>query len=359
MRKRVLVTIFTAELFLAACGSKGSDTVQPVNDETSVETTTNHGVEESESTADVDGFTPVGGTIRVGTMTNSELQWIVAVAQEKGIFAQYGLTVETTEFAAGIQTVDAIVQGQLDIGYAADFAAVNRIGQVADVTDLTIFTINNHSGDSYHLYYNPKTVTDINDISGKNVRSGPGTVAEYWVYKLLEYQGLSVDDVNIVNTEDNATTLALAANDELDLIFANPVLQEKLEEYGWQSSEISTETIGSLVYSLLVANRSYLDANNDLVATFLLAYEEAQDYVLSNTDEAADIVYQVFGLDQESFLTYIGTANLELGIPNAAVQDLNEINEWAYHFGLYEHEYNVEDFIDSNPLNTAFGGAQS
>lgn len=38
-----------------------------------------------------------------------------------------GVTFEISEFAAGINTIDAITTGQLDIGNFADYAGINRI----------------------------------------------------------------------------------------------------------------------------------------------------------------------------------------------------------------------------------------
>jgi NitT/TauT family transport system substrate-binding protein len=37
------------------------------------------------------------------------------------------VTFEISEFAAGINTIDAITTGQLDIGNFADYAGINRI----------------------------------------------------------------------------------------------------------------------------------------------------------------------------------------------------------------------------------------
>ncbi|MCD8018754.1 MAG: ABC transporter substrate-binding protein [Clostridiales bacterium] len=67
-------------------------------------------------------------TIRVGVFTGGLDHYLAVIGSEEGIFQEYGINLELTEFASGINTVDAIVTGQADVGMAADFALVNRIG---------------------------------------------------------------------------------------------------------------------------------------------------------------------------------------------------------------------------------------
>lgn len=76
--------------------------------------------------------------VREAVMSNNLDQWLAIIGTEKGFFEDEGIKLEVTEFAAGINTVDAIVTGQADIGVLADYAAVNRIGNTQDKTNLRI-----------------------------------------------------------------------------------------------------------------------------------------------------------------------------------------------------------------------------
>ena len=79
-------------------------------------------------------------TIRVGYMTGQPDQYAGYIGTEQGIFEKYGVKIESSEYAAGINTVDAIATGTVDIGLLADYAAVNRIGNTLDATNLVIFS---------------------------------------------------------------------------------------------------------------------------------------------------------------------------------------------------------------------------
>ena len=111
-------------------------------------------------------------TVRFGYMTGNIDHLITAVGVEKGIFEKNGIDLKTTEYAAGINTVDALTMDQLDIGIAADFAILNRIGNT-EKSDLKIVA-NYANAVGGQLYANPETVKDKNDLKGKRIINLPG-----------------------------------------------------------------------------------------------------------------------------------------------------------------------------------------
>ena len=59
--------------------------------------------------------------LRVANMTGQPDQYADYIGMEQGIFEKYGISLETSEYAAGINTVDAIATGTADTGLLADF----------------------------------------------------------------------------------------------------------------------------------------------------------------------------------------------------------------------------------------------
>ncbi|MEE1217789.1 MAG: hypothetical protein U0K78_09855, partial [Agathobacter sp.] len=79
-------------------------------------------------------------TIRVAVMTGQPDQYQIFIGQQQGFFKKNGVNVETTEYAYGINTIDAVTNKTADTGEMADFAAVNRIGNSQDKTNLVFFS---------------------------------------------------------------------------------------------------------------------------------------------------------------------------------------------------------------------------
>ena len=53
-------------------------------------------------------------TLRVANMTGQPDQYADFIGQQQGIFEKHGINLQTTEFVAGINTVDSIVTGTAD-----------------------------------------------------------------------------------------------------------------------------------------------------------------------------------------------------------------------------------------------------
>lgn len=73
-------------------------------------------------------------------MTGNLDHYASYVGVEQGIFEKYGINLEITEYAFGINTIDAIANGNADVGDMADYAAVNRLGTTLDQTNLVMFS---------------------------------------------------------------------------------------------------------------------------------------------------------------------------------------------------------------------------
>lgn len=171
--------------------------------------------------------------VRLGIMTGYVDQIIAIVAQQKGFYKENGLNVTTSEYAAGINTVDAATTDQIDIGLVADYAYVNRIGNTAGDSELRLIA-NFASSSNTSLYVNPKTVKSLSDLKGKNIIELPGTVWEYWAALSIQSAGLTTKDVHLTKVSSNAEALAVAQSGEGDAFWANGEPESKLQELGWK-----------------------------------------------------------------------------------------------------------------------------
>ena len=150
--------------------------------------------------------------LRVANMTGQPDQYADYIGMEQGIFEKYGISLETSEYAAGINTVDAIATGTADTGLFADFAAVNRIGNTLDNTNLVIFS-DLSSNVSYNggLFVAPKYKDDLDALDeSEGWITSIGTVSEYFNWQAQTYLGLDPSKQKNVNTDSISTQIAVA-----------------------------------------------------------------------------------------------------------------------------------------------------
>lgn len=328
------ISILTAVIFILSVGLTGCSS------QDSLDTT-------SESSADRELT-----TIRLGVMTSNISHQYALIGQQQGIYEKYGLKIEVTEYAAGINTVDALVTGQLDVGFVADFAGINRIGNTSSESNLVFFS-QIASSALTKLYVNPDKIKSLSDLKGKNIITLLGTVWEYWNARTIQMAGLTEDEVEYKAVESAQDGLAIANSGEADAFWSSGENAKRLTEYGWEPI-LTQEDLGSATYQIYMSSNEYLSQNQETVQKFLQATQEIIDYIKNNMDEAADIIYEKTGMSQEVFKSSLTGYNLTLEFNQEVFDGLNEINKWAYENGYYANEFNLADFINTDALAAVY-----
>lgn len=304
---------------------------------------------DSSSDAGSDSLTKV----RLGVMTGNADQWYAIVGNSTGIYKKHGLEVEVTEYAAGINTVDALTTDQLDIGFTADFAGINRIGNTQDQTTLRYIS-NITASTRMDFYVNPEKISGLADVKGKKILVLPGTVWEYWTAKAVEAAGTTVDDVEYVKVDSNQDALVVAKKGNADAFWASGEQAKRLEEYGWKSI-LSQEDLDMTTYSLYMSTEEYVANNQDTVVKFLEATQDIIKYIQENEDDAADLVYNSSGMGQDIFKSSVEAITLTLDFTQDTYDVLQGVADWTYQNGYYDKEFSVADYIATDALSKVDG----
>lgn len=290
--------------------------------------------------------------VREAVMSNNLDQWLAIIGTEKGFFEDEGIKLEVTEFAAGINTVDAIVTGQADIGVLADYAAVNRIGNTQDKTNLRIlFRLAQGAGNS--LYVNPDKVKELSDLAGQGFITLPGTAWDYWNAVTYEKAGIPEDQQNLVRVDSSQAGLAVMTTGQGVAFWAGGVDAKKLEEAGMKPL-VSMNEIGLYTDQYLISSTEYLAENLETVESFVKALKTTQEWVEENTDEASEILENKLKVPKQQFIDKFGNYKMDLDFPEEAVEHFDGIKAWALENGKFAKDYDVNDFTDLTAIKKLY-----
>ena len=298
-------------------------------------------------------------TLRVAIMTGQADQYATYIGSEQGIFEKYGIELTTAEYAAGINTMDAVQNGTADTGLLADFALVNRIGNTLDDTNLVTFselTGGRTGGDTTGGLYVAEEYADnlegLYDSPG--IITNIGTVSEYQNWLALTYIGLDPDKVENINSTDVSSSLSLVSKGEVGAVIASGATAERYEEYGMVLVATSDE-IGIATRSYLMTTTDFLDDNTELLGDYLVALEESVEYITEHLDEVTPDIASKFGIEEDDFQSNWNNLQFNLGFTEEGAQKLEDVAAWAYENGKYDTEYDVRQFIDTSASVLAFG----
>lgn len=294
-------------------------------------------------------------TLRAAVMTGQPDQYIAEVGLQQGVFEKYGINLEVTEYIYGIATIDAIVNGTADIGEMADYAAVNRLGNTYGVTDLVLFSeLTAGSEMTGGLYVAPEYVDNLQGLDGsKGFMTTTGTVVDYYIANAIAWLGLDYDKQNIVAVDSTQTALALAQSNSASAYIVGGANAKYFEEQGWQLVATYTE-LGLTTGSYMLANRTFVDANAELLGNYLLAFEETRQYITDHLDESAAYLAGKLGIVEEDFKANWNNFKIQPGFTEEAAIHLNDVRQWAFDNGRFEAAYDIKEFVDTKAIEVAF-----
>lgn len=294
-------------------------------------------------------------TIRVANMTGEPDQYAGFIGTQQGIFEKYGITLQTTEFVAGINTVDSVVTGTADIGLLADFAAANRFGNTLEATNLVIASdLSSSVSTDGGIYVAPKYADDIASLDGsEGWITNIGTVSEYYNWQAQTYLGLDPDKQKAVNAADASTILGVIHNGNASAIVTSGAMVEKVENEGWVKIADSKD-VDIKISAYLITTKDFAENNTDLLADYLKALNESAQYINDNLDESAKAISAKFGIDEDIFKSNWQRYTIKFGLSESAAAHLDEVNAWAFEHGKFPTEYNIRQFYYTAAAEKAF-----
>ena len=335
MKKKIFTLILTAAIGLSAVACGNKDTAS-----------TDASAQGTEASDELQ-------TVRVAIMTNGTSHWYAVIGDKEGIFEKHGIQVEISEFAAGINTVDAVVTGQADFGNLADYAAVNRIGNTKEDTNLVIIDrISTSEGSAAGGLYVSEDIESVEDLAGQPFANQPGTVWDFWLAKTYEYAGIDEADQNIVEVDSAASAVALQTTGDVKAQWATGTNAAKLEEAGFKSI-LTLDDLGLYTDAYYISTSDYISANPELAKEWIEAQEEIAEWITENPEAAAADFEAVTGQTQEQFLSDLESSRLVTDFTQGTLDHLNGIKDWAVANGRFE-DYDIVDFTDLTALKAVY-----
>jgi NitT/TauT family transport system substrate-binding protein len=294
--------------------------------------------------------------IRLGVMTDSILAYAADIGNAEGIFVRHGLEVDAASFAAGINTIDAVTIGQMDIGFGADFAVLNRLGG-SPTTVLRIFSgLGEGALDSWKLYARGDSIEVPADLAGKPVITRLGTVEEYWHAKTLTSSGIDLASVNFLPVDATMEGVALIQNGSAAAMWANARPAEALNKIEGVHTIADLSAVGAPTISLAVATQEFLTTRQNAVVKYLKAMDEIYDFINNNPQRAAEIVQKASSTPVEQTLINLKNNTNYIDLDQKTFDAADSLYQWAEANGVIKNPYDLHTYVNVDALKAAFPG---
>jgi NitT/TauT family transport system substrate-binding protein len=293
--------------------------------------------------------------IRLGVMTDNFNDYAGAVGNSEGIFAKYGLEVEITSFARGINTIDAVTIGQVDIGGGADFAVLNRLGG-SQTTPLRIFTGMGYTLNAHNLYTKDPSINSPADLAGKSIVVNLGSVDEYYAAQTLNAVGIPQPNVTFLPIDGAMEGVALIRNGTAQAMWATGRAAESLKTIEGIRSVARLSTYVASTANVAIATEQYLEENQRAVEKYLRATEEIYQFFRDNPQRTAEIVNKVNATPVAQVLTNLKTWANYVEFDQKFYDTLERMYTWTEKRGIVKNPYDLHTYVNVDALKAAFPG---
>ncbi|WP_051236216.1 ABC transporter substrate-binding protein [Paenibacillus pinihumi] len=216
---------------------------------------------------------------------------LLTIAKNKGFFeeafSKANAEVKWNEFQSSVPLLEGVVSNRVDFSFIGDGTVVT--GKAAN-SPFTVISVTGVEGNQNSVIVKPDSpIKSISDLKGKTIAVAKGSSGHIFLIKALEKNGLSENDVNLVQLQpDEANPAFQAGNVDAWAIWDPFVTLET--EAGRARIVESVKTMGFIAPAVMIGRDQFLKDHPDLTALYLKVYQQTVEWVASHLDEAADIL---------------------------------------------------------------------
>lgn len=288
----------------------------------------------------------LAGDITIGFAPNLQTLPVV-VAQSEGYFAEEDITLEAVKFTSGRRALEALIGGQLDVAFMAEYPvsiASLREQPFGTFTTLSRYTANRMISKGSIGFEDPSS------LDGKKIGTTMGSNTEFFTEALIEKFGVNAE---VINVSPPDIVPALARGDiDAGIMFPDfyPAAEKAL---GDDYREFRSDAY--IAWFVLSATPEMLNERPDELAAFTRALIKAEAFIKSNPDGAmAALETATEGLlSMETIKAKFPEAEYEIGLSNGLLDILEVQAKWVVGKGMVEAEPSralIKSYLATGPL---------
>ena len=220
---------------------------------------------------------------------------LVYAAQDRGFFADNGLRVTFREYDTGVAALEGVMNGEADIAAGtSEFPLVAKAFQRVPISAIASI---DRPDFIYVVGRKDRGIEQAGDLKGKRIGTVPGSIAQFYLGRLLELHDMSAQDITFVDLRTPKEWRAAITDGDVDaVVLAQPEASSVKASLGSNATFFSVQG-GQPAYALAISTNEWIARHPGLVKKFLTALSEAEDFVERHPVQTSAIIQKRLGLD--------------------------------------------------------------
>lgn len=227
-------------------------------------------------------------------VNNSELSTLVWIANDKGYFREHGLEATVTGYQSGIYAMEALLAGQVDLAAFSDFVFVQKL--LSGKENLRILAVIAETLNQEVVVRQDRGILRPGDLKGKKVAVAQGTSGEFFLGVFLTLHGLSLEDLEVIDTKPVDMEAALTAGQVDAVVTWEPYLFAIKTHLGEQVKGWRDQS--SRYFWLLGTTSEVIKAQGEALGRVFGALAQAEAFVKQQERQAKDMMRRRLGFGE-------------------------------------------------------------
>jgi len=270
------------------------------------------------------------------------------VAQQEGLFAKHGISVEFVPVASAPERDQILAAGQADgtINETLAVMAFNKETIQMQVVRYALRPTEGH-GHFFIIASGQSGIMDVNGLKGVEIGVSQGTVIEYVTDRLLQSEGFAIDDIKTVTVPKIPDRMALLASGELKAgVMPDPLASLVVGQGGVIVADDSSHP--EYGFSVISFRKAVIDENSKAVKSFLAAIEESTVLINGNPIKYKNLLSEQNLVPAPLLDTYQAPIYPTAGVPTEA--EWQDGLDWLHEKGMLSVDVSYADSVNASLL---------
>ncbi len=288
------------------------------------------------STSSSGGGTPTK-SLSVGFVVDPS--WAqIPVAATEGYFKSEGLNVKVVDFSTGIQALQALEAGQIDVTTAAD---VPVAAALTSAKNMDIVADGSRWKGSVVVASAKAGIKSVSDLAGKQIGTALGTSAAYFASSFLSQAGVTA---RLINADPSAMETAIERGDVAAVSIFQPYQQQVISVLGKDAVVLQPSAGTYVQQSIYLASQDAIKHKAATLTAFEAALAKASTDLKNESTSAVNAVATATQLSPTLVKKILSQFEYTVELPSDLPSELTSLGKWAKTVGNLPKSTKLPDY---------------
>jgi ABC-type nitrate/sulfonate/bicarbonate transport system substrate-binding protein len=248
------------------------------------------------------------------------------VAENQHFFSQNGLNVTSLKYDTGPGALNGVLKGEADIVVGTtEFPFTNSILGGAKISTLASIS---KSEFVYLVGRADRGINQVSDLKGKMVGVAFGTIAQFYLGRFLELNGLNFQDVTLVNLKTPADWVNSVVNGSVDAVATAQPSAELAKDGLGDNAVVWSIQSNQPLYAQAIATNDWITNHPELVTRFLSSLLQAENFVVNHPAEAKAVLKNQLNLTDANMVKAWSENEFSLSLDQSLILTMKDEAQW-------------------------------